>query len=120
MLETQLQRSRQDLVLLQSLRARTDWAKLRDDQVAALVLAERRGWIFDRRDRQALVDRLLGGASEWASKYPADAMESLVDRVHAYLDVHLSIGTNLPLNRDAGRSETVLDKLLGIWGMQRP
>ncbi|HET6501531.1 MAG TPA: hypothetical protein VFG87_12280 [Amycolatopsis sp.] len=112
MLETQLQRSREDAALLQSLRARTDWAHLRDDQVAALVLAERRGWIFDRRDRQALVDRLLSGEFEWAGKYPAEAMESLADRVHAYLDGNLSIGTNLPLNRDPGRSETVLDKLL--------
>ena len=94
----------EDLQILKDMAERPDaaWPRLRESQVAALVLAERRGRQAAAAARATARARL--DAWQWTAQYAGMDLDQLLDRVHD----HLRTGMQLTTNMTAGR----LDQLI--------
>ncbi|MEV5544486.1 hypothetical protein AB0L13_47670 [Saccharopolyspora shandongensis] len=118
-LYTQWAESRsEDLEIYRALRGRIEWSQLRPPQVAALVLAERRGRQVEAETRAALVEKLTRGEWHWASDYPRERqrVEALIDKVHDFMQHGMDLTYNLTLEKKedgwSSRSRTHIDRIL--------
>ncbi|MGW2045601.1 hypothetical protein ACWCPF_10480, partial [Streptomyces sp. NPDC001858] len=108
-----------DLDLFRSLQARQVWNTVRIPQIAALVMAERRGLQSLALDRAELVSKLRSGEWPWAKGYLLGGgidgvLHSLVDRVILHLRNDLSLTVNVRLDKpvDAKGTVTVVEQML--------
>ena len=105
---------REDSSILGAMRGRTDWTRLRPVQIAALVLAERRGQAIAARERHELASRLRDGRWAWSASYPlADGeIGALIDRVHDFMrhEMILTINTKRGILDNALRDYRVAIK----------
>ncbi|MFB9834845.1 hypothetical protein [Actinoallomurus acaciae] len=89
----------EDRSIFDAMRDRTDWAALRPSQVAAMVLAERRGRQVAAAERDALIDLLRGKWSHWADGYPIHdvRVNGLIEKVHDFLRHRMNLTVNVEL-----------------------
>jgi hypothetical protein len=110
----ELERAGEDLEILRHLNQSAAVRTLRESQLAALIVVERRGRAASTQDRQAAADRLLAAESGWMANYPhdSDALDDLLSRVHEDLRARRHLSTNINVNKKVEGRETVLDILM--------
>ncbi|WP_438306686.1 toxin glutamine deamidase domain-containing protein (plasmid) [Streptomyces sp. HUAS TT11] len=106
-----------DLELFRDLRSRRVWDRLETSQIAALVMAERRGLRAMAADRDELISKLRSGAWPWAKGYLLGGgidgvLDSLVDSVLGTLRNDMSLTVNVRLDAGATSEGTVLDAMV--------
>ncbi|MDT0462968.1 hypothetical protein [Streptomyces gibsoniae] len=116
-LDTRIASLTDDLDLFRGLQSRRVWDDLRTPQVAALVMAERRGLRNLEVDRAALITKMRGGDWPWAKEYLPEggvdhALDSLVDRVLDHLRTNMTLTVNVNLGKAAKDGGTVLDTMI--------
>jgi hypothetical protein len=106
----------EDRAILHEMRPRTDWSALRPSQIAAMVVAERRGRAASRVDRQELIEQLRVAryTYAWAAGYPiaGDNINGLIDQVLAYMRQRMNLTINVNLSKLGADGRTVLDLML--------
>jgi hypothetical protein len=100
-LRHQAQRVEEDLQILKDMgeRSATVWPQLRESQVAALVLAERRGRQaapIARAEARARLDTW-----GWTARYAYLDLDELLDQVHEHLRTGMRLTTNVQADRMA-------------------
>lgn len=110
----ELKRAKEDLEIFRHLNQSAAVRALRESQLAALIVVERRARAASTRDRQAAADRLLAAESGWMTNYPrdGDALDDLLSRVHADLRARRHLSTNIDVDKKVEGNGTVLDILM--------
>ncbi|MFB7505562.1 protein-glutamine glutaminase family protein, partial [Streptomyces broussonetiae] len=108
----------EEQALLAAMLPRGVWQSLRAPQIAAMVMAERRGRQAVHADRVALIEQLRSDRWRWTAAYPLDdqRINGLIDTVHAYLR-QMPLTVNVELGLEAADGHTLLDILTSTSGV---
>ncbi|RKE02984.1 hypothetical protein BX266_7589 [Streptomyces sp. TLI_171] len=99
MWERQVRRINEDLTLFDELRSRParTWAHLREPQVAALIIIEKRCRQFVKQDQMVAKERLR--QASWGQPYTAMNLDQLLRTVHKHLQTGMLLVTTMGTSR---------------------
>ncbi|MCX4596500.1 hypothetical protein OG819_44705 [Streptomyces sp. NBC_01549] len=89
----------QNLAILETMGTRPPqtWTRLKESQIAALVVIQRRAHLYAERERMSAVSRMRRDG--WERLYAEVSPEDLVERVHNHLLHAMDLTTNMPVDR---------------------